>query len=106
MDNDQNLFSLTVDPVTKAHLYETAKWARFLAILGFVFLGLMVIGGIFASFMLSSSMGTMETEFDSTFSNGFSFYRWNDLFLYYYGCAHVFPFVIFIPFCSKSKIFN
>jgi len=33
-----SLFSLTIDPVTKANLTETAKWARFLAIVGMVVL--------------------------------------------------------------------
>lgn len=40
------LFSLNIDPVTKAHLSETAKWARFLAVVGFVLLGLFLLGGI------------------------------------------------------------
>jgi hypothetical protein len=64
MDNNQNLFSLTIDPVTKAHLYETAKWARFLAIIGFVFLGLMVIAGISMAFLFSS-MPNMDADMDS-----------------------------------------
>ena len=40
MDQDissQNLFGLNVDQSIKAHLYETAKWGRFLAIVGFIF---------------------------------------------------------------------
>jgi hypothetical protein len=40
------LFNLTIDPITKAHLSETAKWARFLSVVGFVFLGLMILGGV------------------------------------------------------------
>lgn len=43
MESNQSLFSLTIDPVTKAHLSETARWGRFLAIIGFVFLVLMVV---------------------------------------------------------------
>jgi len=34
--NQSSLFSLTIDPVTKANLTETAKWARFLAIVGMI----------------------------------------------------------------------
>lgn len=49
-----SLFSLSIDPVTKAHLSETGKWARFLAIVGFIFLGLMVIAGIYLSITFSS----------------------------------------------------
>jgi uncharacterized membrane protein YjgN (DUF898 family) len=79
MDNNQNLFSLTIDPVTKAHLYETAKWARFLAIIGFVFLGLMVIAGIAMSFLFSS-MPNMDADLDtpspmaSVFTGGMIFF--------------------------------
>jgi len=56
--SSQELFSLTIDPTTKVHLSETAKWARFLAIIGFIFCGLIVIGGIlfassFAAFLPS-----------------------------------------------------
>ena len=54
MDQDQSsLFGLGIDPTTKAHLAEAAKWARFLAIMGFIMCGLVVIIGIFAGSFLS-----------------------------------------------------
>jgi hypothetical protein len=53
MEESPSLFSLTIDPVTKANLTETAKWARFLAIVGFVFLGIMVLSGLLISLTLS-----------------------------------------------------
>jgi hypothetical protein len=52
-----SLFSLSVDPAGKAHLTEASKWARFLAIVGMVFLGLMVVFGLFMATMVSSTMG-------------------------------------------------
>ena len=58
MESNHSLFSLTIDPVTKVHLTETAKWARVLAIIGFISLVLMVfivIGAI-------SLMGSMDIE--------------------------------------------
>jgi hypothetical protein len=42
-----SLFSLTIDPATKTHLSETARWARFLAIFGMIVLAL----GLIVSFM-------------------------------------------------------
>ena len=54
MDQTPSLFSLSIDPSSKEHLSEAAKWARFLAIVGFVFLGFIVIAGIFISVTLSS----------------------------------------------------
>ena len=58
-----SLFSLTIDPVTKAHLTEAAKWARFLAITGMVFLVLMIIAGVFGSAMLFSTTSRLESEY-------------------------------------------
>ena len=57
MESNQTLFSLTIDPITKSHLSETAKWGRFLAILGMIFLGLLILFfmGIFS--FLPSIMG-------------------------------------------------
>jgi len=50
MEENQNssLFGLGIDPAAKAHLTEAARWARFLSILGFILLGLLVLAGIFA----------------------------------------------------------
>lgn len=41
------LFGLSIDPDGKSHLAETAKWARFLAIAGFIGCGLLVLFGFF-----------------------------------------------------------
>jgi len=64
MDETSNtsLFSLSIDPITKSHLGEAAKWARFLAILGMIFLVLMIIAGVFGSTMLFSSMNSVEGD--------------------------------------------
>ena len=50
MEQDQNssLFGLSIDPISKGHLSEAARWARFLAIVGFIVCILIVIVGIFA----------------------------------------------------------
>jgi hypothetical protein len=37
-NQNQSLFSLSIDPVTKSHLNDAAKWARFLAITGIILL--------------------------------------------------------------------
>jgi len=60
--SNSSLFSLSIDPVTKAHLSEAAKWARFLAILGMIFLVLMILMGLFGSTMLFSSMNNLEGD--------------------------------------------
>ncbi len=58
MEQTSSLFSLSIDPVTKSYLAETARWARFLAICGFVLLGLMLLFGIFVLVGMSSGIST------------------------------------------------
>lgn len=53
MEDSSSLFSLSIDPATKSSLAETAKWARFLAIVGFVFLLLVLGVGIYSSLLIS-----------------------------------------------------
>ncbi len=54
------LFSLSIDPVTKSHLGETAKWARFLAICGMIMLVVAFLGVIFFAYTMSSTSSRFE----------------------------------------------
>ena len=58
MEDNNSLFFLSIDPSSKQHLTEAAKWARFLAIVGFVCLGLLILSGLFASLMFSRFQDT------------------------------------------------
>lgn len=64
MEQDQNssLFGLSIDPISKNHLSEAARWAKFLAIMGFIMCGLIVIGGIFAGSMFETLTATNRYE--------------------------------------------
>ncbi len=55
-----SLFALEIDANGKSHLSETARWAKFLAIIGMVMCGLMVIGGIFVSAAMTGAMNDLE----------------------------------------------
>ncbi|MEJ0101777.1 MAG: hypothetical protein WDO19_04085 [Bacteroidota bacterium] len=55
-----SLFGLGIDPAAKAHLTEAARWARFLAIVGFVMIGLIVLIGIFAGSFLGAMTGGLS----------------------------------------------
>lgn len=55
---DSGINALEITPESRAFLLETAKWGRFLAIVGFVFLGLMVLVGIGGG----AFMGSMASE--------------------------------------------
>lgn len=52
--NESNLFELHVDHEVSSHLRETAKWAKFLSIVGFVFIGILLLFVLFAGTMISS----------------------------------------------------
>lgn len=55
--NSSSLFSLNIDPVTKTHLGETARWARFLAILGMVVLILGLVVSLVSTTMFTEFFG-------------------------------------------------
>lgn len=62
MDQQHQLFGLTIDPNSKRFLSETAKWGRFLSIMGFIMCGLLIIIGLFAAVKLqeaSSAFGEL-----------------------------------------------
>lgn len=52
-------FELQLDETAKDFLKETAKWANFLSILGFVGIGLMLIFAVFAGSIFSAMGNTM-----------------------------------------------
>ncbi len=49
MENEKSLFDLQLDMLGRNHLKEAAKWARFLAIIGFIGLGLIFIISLIVS---------------------------------------------------------
>jgi hypothetical protein len=52
--NVSNLFELQVDHNGSAYLKETARWAKFLAVLGFIFCGLFVVFALFAGTLMAT----------------------------------------------------
>jgi hypothetical protein len=57
-NTESNLFELQVDHEVTSHLRETAKWAKFLSIVGFVFIGILLVfvvimGSVSYSYSLS-----------------------------------------------------
>ncbi len=53
-----SIFELQLDPQSFTYFREAAKWARFIAIIGFIFCGLMVLVGLFAGSMMATMMGS------------------------------------------------
>lgn len=51
---EKSIFNLQVDEVSKSYLLEGARWAKFLAIIGFISIGLMVIFGLIGAVAMTS----------------------------------------------------
>lgn len=100
MEHNQtaSLFTLSIDPVTKSHLAETARWARFLSIIGFIFLGIMILAGISISLFVGRPLDTYggSNVFDA-FSVGMAFFY---LFL---AVLWFFPLLFLYRFASRMK---
>ena len=99
-----SLFSLNVDPVTKAHLSETAKWARFLAIVGMVFLGLVALGSAFV--LIAGSMnGFQNSNGELSYPSGiFSFFGVGAaLFYLLLLLVWFFPLLYLLRFANKMR---
>ena len=107
MDQDQNtsLFGLGIDHISKSHLSEAARWARFIAICGFIFLGLMVIYGIVISFVFANMTSKMN-EFDNgSNARDLSNMMGVGMIIFYIICAVIsfFPYYFLLRFANKMK---
>lgn len=58
-NQDSSLFGMNVDQTGKAHLSEAARWAKFLAIIGFIGCGLIALLGIFFGSFMSMFTGQL-----------------------------------------------
>ena len=65
LDND-----LRIDGIGAVALSETAKWAKFLAVVGFVLTGLIVLMAIFAGSIISSLLKTGDAAAVAAISSG------------------------------------
>ncbi len=64
------LFELQLDQQTSAHLADTARWAKFLAVVGFIFCALMVLAALFAGAIFSTVFGHMGGAMGSSSLDG------------------------------------
>ena len=60
MEQQENLFDLHLDQQSVNYLSETARWSRLLAIIGFIYCGLMAIIGLFFGSMMTRMMSGMS----------------------------------------------
>lgn len=58
--NETSLFKLEVEELSSRFLSETAKWGKFLAIVGFVLCGLIVIMALFVGALMGTAFSQLE----------------------------------------------
>ena len=90
---------LQVNDIVKDYLLETAKWAKLIAIVGFVSLGLMVIMGLFMGTIMGT-LAAMSPEAAEISGLGGGFFA-----ILYIGMAliYFFPIKYLYDFSSKVK---
>ena len=67
MENEKSLFNLDIDSVGKNHLRDTAKWARFLAIVGFIGLALILVISIIVAVSVQNKI---KSDFGEPVNSG------------------------------------
>ena len=107
MEQDQStsLFGLGIDNISKSHLSEAAKWARFLAICGFIFLGLMVIYGIVVSFVIVDMANALSQVDRTPSENSLKNMMRIGMVIFYIVFAVIafFPYYFLLRFANKMK---
>lgn len=97
-----SLFGLSINENTKVDLADAARWARFLAIFGFVMCGLIALTGFFAGSILSMFADSGEMEelegMSSAVGVGMAFFYILIAAIYFIPCLFLFR------FANKMKI--
>jgi len=99
---DSPLFGLTIDPTIKSQLYEAARWGKFLAIVGFIMCGLILLGGI----TIVTTLGSVERTYGSDMGPSFGRTFGSAFILVYIIIAAIiyfFPCLFLLRFSNKMK---
>jgi len=107
MEENQNtsLFGLTIDPAAKSHLSDAARWAKFLAIVGFVMCALILVLAFFAGSFYSDIYTSNRYEgFNRDMqvnrnAVGIAVGIWYGIF----AIVSFFPYLFLFQFASKMK---
>ncbi len=103
MENS-NLFDLSIDASASSYLSETARWGRFLAIVGFIGCGFMILMGLLMSFLPmtpGSGFVTRTGEYTSTAGGA----RVLMMIIYIvFGIISIFPYLYLHRFSTKVKL--
>ena len=99
---ESGLFGLNIDAASKMHLVEAAKWGKFLAIVGFVMCGLIVVGGL----VMATIVGSMSRTYGNDMPAGFGA-TFGPTFMVVYiiiAALYFFPCLFLLRFSNKMKV--
>ena len=93
-NKETSLFGFGIDQSSRAHLAEAAKWAKFLAIVGFVMCGLIIVLSFFIGTLFSTSMSRYgdSAAFGSGFGIIMTIVYLSFGVLYFFPCLFLFRF--------------
>lgn len=96
MENSK-LFDLNIDAEVSGYLTETARWGRFLAILGFIGCGFMIFVGLIANFlpMATGGLGGGGMAMSSSFVM---------VFYLAFGIISIFPYIYLMRYSKRVKL--
>lgn len=100
-ENQTSLFGMGIDPTVKTHLAEAARWARFLAIVGFVICALIVVLGIFAGSVFSFFSNRYTEPGTADFTSGIGAVM--TVVYLIFGLIYFFPCLFLFRFASNMK---
>ncbi|KAA5534899.1 hypothetical protein F0919_09875 [Taibaiella lutea] len=92
---DLNIFEGGLDERSKAYLLETTRWTKFLAIIGFIFIGLMLV--------VALAMFTMGSYVSSFAGLGSYFGVGMGLLYIVIGVLYLFPILSLLKFSTNMK---
>ena len=100
---NESLFGLSIDPISKNHLSSTASWAKFLAIMGFIACGLIVLMGIFAGSLFERYSSRSEGFDRDGMIGARGFGAVAAVFYILLAVLYFFPCLFLFNFASKMK---
>ena len=94
-------FTLQVDDGNIVYLIQAAKWAKFLAVMGFIICALLVMFGLFAGTFFSSSITQFDSDLQSLGSLGTSIFT---IWFVVIALVYFFPTLYLYNFASKMQV--
>jgi Family of unknown function (DUF5362) len=100
MEQSSNLFELQLDQSSINYLNESARWSRFLSIIGFIYCGLMVIMGLFFGSIMTRMLPSMGGDAAAGAMIGSGFFG---IFFIVMSLIMFFPALYLFNFSSKMR---